>query len=364
MTTSKQFQCGETWSSSSYASTSSPSTSSNQTSLRVVSFNIERGYEWRKIAQQIQNENADVVLLQEVDMCCERTGRVNVAEEMAKALKMHVVWGCEFVELASWWRSKRLAGGGSHGNAVLARFRFANSGCIVHATKPYDWSANGWKWLQPRTGSRVFVWVDLDIGGGQLVRCYSIHFENMCGVLGRAQQMSEILEHRDNDKVYLFEVNCRSCFLVVCSFVLLIIQFKGSTILAGDFNTLAHGTARFLPMSIDGMTLKTFGYSEEDVWRLCFIDDIQNDATASALQSTLFSSLSANTVAMLKTLRNFNDTVKSSTTTMNAWLFSAKLDWLLFTTEHFTSTNSVVTNQDGSLSDHCCLMVDLKIKSN
>jgi hypothetical protein len=223
MSSNRQFQCGEMWSSSQHASTTSSSSSppvsqlsshadsststntSNSKSLRAFTFNIERGYEWRSIAQQLKQADADIVLLQEVDMFCERTGWVNVADEIAKELKMHVVWGCEFVELASWWRNKRLAGGGSHGNAILSRHKIVDSGCVIHATKPFDWSATtAWNWSEPRLGSRVFLWADIVVPhlfNASPIRCYSIHFENMTGILSRVKQMSEVLDHRISQKV-------------------------------------------------------------------------------------------------------------------------------------------------------------------
>jgi hypothetical protein len=116
-------------------------------------------------------------------------------------------------------------------------------------------------------------------------------------------------------------------------------------------------------MAYDLLTFQTFGYSEEDVWRKCLLDDSNDSSTAvSSLRSTLFSNLSPSAAATLKTLCEFSDTVRQTTTTTNAWIYSAKLDWFLFSLRHFSSTNSVVTNQDGKLSDHCCLMVDLTVK--
>jgi hypothetical protein len=61
------------------------------TSLTVVSWNIERGVQFQKIASTLQAIAPDVVLLQEVDRYCQRSGNHNVARELAHVLGMNWV---------------------------------------------------------------------------------------------------------------------------------------------------------------------------------------------------------------------------------------------------------------------------------
>lgn len=48
--------------------------------LRIVQWNIERGYELAKIIQILKEVNADVLALQEIDIGCERSQKADVGE--------------------------------------------------------------------------------------------------------------------------------------------------------------------------------------------------------------------------------------------------------------------------------------------
>src|SRR5262249_17874396 len=69
-------------------------------SLRVVDWNIERGLKLPEIVDFLASQNADLLVLQEVDIGTRRTRRMNIAGEVARALGMHCVFGREFQELA------------------------------------------------------------------------------------------------------------------------------------------------------------------------------------------------------------------------------------------------------------------------
>lgn len=93
--------------------------------LRLVSFNVERGYELARVVSLLKSLDPDIVALQECDWGCERSGSVDVSREIAKALKFAGAFVAEFEEIDSPARSERDAGGGLHGNAVLCRWGFA-----------------------------------------------------------------------------------------------------------------------------------------------------------------------------------------------------------------------------------------------
>ncbi|HTF63942.1 MAG TPA: endonuclease/exonuclease/phosphatase family protein, partial [Edaphobacter sp.] len=70
-----------------------------RSSIRVVDWNIDRGLQLRSIIDFLGAANADIVILQEVDINARRTHRLNVAQEIARKLRLNYVFGREFVEL-------------------------------------------------------------------------------------------------------------------------------------------------------------------------------------------------------------------------------------------------------------------------
>jgi endonuclease/exonuclease/phosphatase family metal-dependent hydrolase len=68
-------------------------------SVRVVSWNIDRGLKLGKTIEFLAGAKADIILLQEVDVNCRRTHRINVAMEIAQKLAMNYVFAREFEEL-------------------------------------------------------------------------------------------------------------------------------------------------------------------------------------------------------------------------------------------------------------------------
>jgi len=85
--------------------------------LRVVSWNLHRGeggdgkQDLARIAAAIQSQDPDVVVLQEVDNKCKRSGEVDQAAELARLTRLQYVFGkamdCD---------------GGECGQAILSRF--------------------------------------------------------------------------------------------------------------------------------------------------------------------------------------------------------------------------------------------------
>lgn len=67
--------------------------------VRIVSWNINRGQLLKEVIEFLAGTGADLVLLQEADLCARRTHYRNVAREIAKALEMNYVFGYEFEEL-------------------------------------------------------------------------------------------------------------------------------------------------------------------------------------------------------------------------------------------------------------------------
>src|SRR5262245_48223894 len=87
-------------------------------SLRVVDWNIDRGGRLSGIIDFLEKANADILILQEVDLNARRTQQLNIAQEIARQLKMNYVFGREFEELTQ--GSK--ANPAYHGQATLSRW--------------------------------------------------------------------------------------------------------------------------------------------------------------------------------------------------------------------------------------------------
>jgi hypothetical protein len=78
--------------------------------------NIERGVRFGGVLGTLQKLDADVLLLQEVDRYCDRSGGRDVAADLASALGMNWVAAGEFQEIG-----KATKGGAAlHGQAILS----------------------------------------------------------------------------------------------------------------------------------------------------------------------------------------------------------------------------------------------------
>lgn len=152
-------------------------------------YNAERGL---RLEEQLSALDAsgmpppDILLLNEADRGCTRTGYRSVAREYARKLGMYYVYGAEFVELPRIWEPSRRVfplqtvwRRCEHGNAILSRYPLGNVRLIRHR------SSRSWNILwqrvfrvgEPRLGGRMALAADVRIGE-RLLRVYSVHFES------------------------------------------------------------------------------------------------------------------------------------------------------------------------------------------
>src|SRR5215467_13862519 len=94
-----------------------------QNALRVVNWNIERGLRLPEVIDFLDSQNADLLILQEVDLNARRTNFQNIAEEIARKLRMNYVFGREFQELTQGRQAY-------HGQATLSRWALGNARVI------------------------------------------------------------------------------------------------------------------------------------------------------------------------------------------------------------------------------------------
>ena len=154
--------------------------------LSVVTWNIERGKEYDAIVRVLKALDADVVLLQEVDRECRRTGYRNVARDLAHALDMNWVSGGEFQEIGE-GRSGRAA---ITGQAILSKQPIDGVEVLrFRAQARWKWSINP---AQPRRGGRMTL--KARTAG---VRFYNTHIESGRNDSLQRTQSAEILAYED-----------------------------------------------------------------------------------------------------------------------------------------------------------------------
>jgi endonuclease/exonuclease/phosphatase family metal-dependent hydrolase len=161
-------------------------------SIRVVDWNIDRGTKLPAIVEFLSSQNPDLLVLQEVDMNTRRARRLNVADEVARALGMNYVFGREFQELAE----------GSHGSpaytgqATLSRWPLYSPRLIRFERQSGFWHPRWWvpnaPIFQERLGGRIALVAEVQIAGRPLA-VYNLHLESRGDDQLRASQLQEVL---------------------------------------------------------------------------------------------------------------------------------------------------------------------------
>lgn len=161
-------------------------------SIRVVDWNIDRGLQLHAIVDFLGDLNADILLLQEVDINARRTHHLNIAREIAQKLRLNYVFGREFVELTQ--GSK--ASPAWHGQATMSRWQIANPRTIH-----FQRQSNFWKprWFLPRMepfqerlGGRIALTAVTEIPGASIVS-YNVHLESRADDALRLSQLEEVV---------------------------------------------------------------------------------------------------------------------------------------------------------------------------
>jgi endonuclease/exonuclease/phosphatase family metal-dependent hydrolase len=162
-------------------------------SLRVVSWNIDRGSKLRRVIEFLAGEKADIVLLQEADLNARRTHHINVAREIAQKLAMNYVFGREFQELTQGSKTSPAY----HGQATLSRWPLSSPRIIRFRKQSHFWHPH---WFLPevppfqeRLGGRVALVSDANIAG-KTITTYNIHLESRADNQLRFAQLEEVLE--------------------------------------------------------------------------------------------------------------------------------------------------------------------------
>jgi endonuclease/exonuclease/phosphatase family metal-dependent hydrolase len=150
--------------------------------ITVVSWNIAQGAHFERVRAALADLDADIYLLQEVDLGVKRSGYRNVARDLADALGMNWVFAGEFQEIGQSRRSVPAI----TGQAVLSRYPIRNASAL-----PFENQARlRWRLdpLQPRRGGRMALRAE---SGGMLL--YNAHIESAKNDRFRRKQVAEVM---------------------------------------------------------------------------------------------------------------------------------------------------------------------------
>ena len=161
--------------------------------VRVISWNIDRGSRLDQIIDFLESQNGDILLLQEADLNARRTNRQNIAEAIARKLRMNYVFGYEFQELTQGSR----ADPAYHGQTTLSRWRFRSSRVLRFREQSSFWRP---RWFLPTTrpfqerlGGRIALIAEIDVPGRRLTS-YNLHLESRGANDLRIAQLNQALD--------------------------------------------------------------------------------------------------------------------------------------------------------------------------
>ena len=196
-------------------------------SLRIVDWNIERGQQLQGVTEFLGGVNADILILQEVDLNARRTQRLNIAETIARKLEMNYVFGREFQELVQGSKDSPAY----HGQATLSKWPISQPRLIRFSRQSHFWQP---RWFLPniepfqeRLGGRVALVAQINVAGRTFVT-YNLHLESRGNNALRISQLAEVLTDA-------------TCYDAECP-----------VIVAGDFNTDASKAAVALQLARAG----------------------------------------------------------------------------------------------------------------
>lgn len=157
--------------------------------LRVVTWNIRNGARFNQVLDQIRRLDADIYLLQEVDVFCRRSGNRNVAKDLADAIGVNWAFAGEFQEIGeSTGRVPALTG-----QAILSRYPIAEAAAVPFRAQAWArWHLNP---VQPRRGGRLVLHARI-----RGLRVYNAHLESGRDDALRRKQLDDILAADASDR--------------------------------------------------------------------------------------------------------------------------------------------------------------------
>lgn len=302
--------------------------------VRVLTWNVERGYRLNGVIASLRNEGADLCLLSEVDVGCGRSQMVDVGAEIAHALGMCLVFATEKIRVnhdrgpgsLDWThQSDEVADAdafdGVEGVAVLSCFDVVDFDVILlpDASRKNDPRKQR---LALRVGCRAF-------DDSTTVDVVSLHLDAFAGRSSRVKQFQPVLEDWVNRK-----------------------GLGRPAVIGGDFNTHNHGVTCLHP-----------GLTGDDFWlrRLWRGEGFQawNQTEAEWWQQAVFQ----HTTLVDPFDKSLHGQHNTNVHLAGVKLWGGKLDWLLYDSEFWKCTRTFVSR--GNLaSDHPYLRLDLELATS
>jgi len=280
----------------------------SEKALRILNWNIERGYFPERITKYINEIKPDIACLQELDWGNERTEKADILELIAQKTNMRGYFGVEFYEIQTPYRTKRLSGGGVHGNAILTKIEPSHL-FRVEMPHAFDWNLRNMDdkiiRSQTRLGFRFALCAKFTIRDEPLY-VVSVHLEDKHGgIEGRYNQFMSLVNSLKT-------------------------QPADAIILGGDMNTLDNWLTQITGFSKADRALgKPFYKPESRLWKEKFLPPI-----------------------------GFSDPFKHTDwTVQHSLLYREKLDWLM------VKNCRVINHELGpfNTSDHKPIWIDVEI---
>ena len=161
--------------------------------IQVGDWNIDRGLKLAGVIDFLESTNADLILLQEVDLNANRTHKLNVAREISLKLHLNYIFGREFQELTQGSRKSPAF----HGQATLSPWPLSNPRILRFCRQSNFWRP---RWFLPdieafqeRIGGRMALVSEVSVGDRTLVT-YNLHLESRGDDALRCSQLNECLD--------------------------------------------------------------------------------------------------------------------------------------------------------------------------
>lgn len=165
---------------------------SGGSTLKAVSYNIQHGVgmdrrlSLMRVAHLLRDLQPDILGLVEVDRNCRRSGGVDQAAELGRALGMHAAFG-KFMDLE----------GGQYGMAILSRYPILE---VLEVP------------LSPGSEPRIALMAGVELPGGKRLQVVNVHFdwiEEDRVRFTQAQELGEFLRTVDQPILLMGDFNDR-----------------------------------------------------------------------------------------------------------------------------------------------------------
>lgn len=162
--------------------------------LRVVAWNLERGWHLDTWAQVPELGAADLLLLTELDVGMARSDQRHVARELAQHFGLEWAFAPQFEELTLGIPAERRRVRGQvnrealHGLGILSRLPIV-SARVVALPDAFDWSRS----YETRRGGRIGLIAELETPEGGRLQAVCVHLECYAEPEERAGQMRVLL---------------------------------------------------------------------------------------------------------------------------------------------------------------------------